>query len=104
MLHFVTATKLQSNVCGLQLKRKKIHKNQKYGFKIRTFRECPWSLLIADMKWWDLEIALLGSGLAVVQYFLIVPQFLPSVMGMRVLHHCIMDICNLCFDIRGAYS
>lgn len=57
----------------------------------------------------DLLFTLLGFILALIQYFLTMPQFLPFGMVMYVLCHCILEICNIfrfyrCFQFRVCFE
>lgn len=58
----------------------------------------------SDVELLDSMFALLIFGLAMVQYFLIIPPFFIFGMGMCIQFHCMFEVCNLPFDFTGAYS
>ena len=56
------------------------------------------------MELQDLKFALLGVGLALVQYLLNAFPFLYFVMIMYILCHCRWEVFNLIFGFTGAYN
>ena len=61
------------------------------------------SALTSDMEIQNLQFALLGSGIALVQYFLTMLPFLLCGMVMYILCHCMLEVCDLLFyfDFTG---
>lgn len=56
------------------------------------------------MELQDLQFALLGCCLALVQYFLSVAQFLPFGMAMYILCHCMWEARNLLSDFTASVT
>ena len=55
--------------------------------------------LVLDMEMQNLELSLLILGLALVQYFLIMLLFLWFRMVMYILCCCMLEVCDLLFDL-----
>jgi hypothetical protein len=56
------------------------------------------------MEMQNLKFALLGFGLALVQFFLTISLFLPSGMIMYILCHCMLEVCDLLFAFKRGFS
>ena len=59
---------------------------------------------ILDTETQNMEFALLGFSLAMVQDFFPMPPFLHFGRVMYILHDCMLEVCNCLFDVTGYYS
>lgn len=57
-----------------------------------------------NIKIQDLALALLGFSLTLVQSFPAALRFPPAGMGLLILCHHTLEVCNLCFDSTGSLS